>query len=208
LHNHKTLYTIKTKPIAHARLHSHTEAEIKQWFDDYHAALRKYKITKAKNVINMDESGARIGCPGGEHIVVPSDIKEMYTASPKNRRSVTIVEAIRADGSDPPPPFIIVPGQKIMENWVILELVGQERIATTPTGYTNNEVALLYLDHLIQYVRAGPNKPWKILLLDSHESHKTDEFQLKAGLNNICLFYYLSYLTHALQPLDVGIFRP
>jgi len=56
--------------------------------------------------------------------MVPSDIKEMYTASPENRRSVTIVEAIRADRSNPPPPFIIIPGQKIMENWVILELVG------------------------------------------------------------------------------------
>jgi len=71
----------------------------------------------------MDESGARIRCPRGEYIVVLLDIKEMYTASPENRRSVTIVEAIRADGSNPPPPFIIVPGQKIMENWVILELV-------------------------------------------------------------------------------------
>jgi hypothetical protein len=95
-----------------------------------------------------------------------------------------------------------------MENWIILELVGKKRIATTLTRYTNNEVALLYLNYLIHHIRAGPNKPWKILLLDSHESHKTDEFQLKAALNNIYLYYYPSHLTHALQPLDVGIFRP
>jgi len=48
--------------------------------------------------------------------MVLSDIKEIYIASPENRRSMTIVKAIRADGSDPPPPFIIIPGQKIMEN--------------------------------------------------------------------------------------------
>ena len=48
--------------------------------------------------------------------MVLSDIKEIYIVSPENRRSMTIVEAIRADRSDPPPPFIIVPGQKIIEN--------------------------------------------------------------------------------------------
>ena len=95
-----------------------------------------------------------------------------------------------------------------MENWVILELIRKERIATTLTRYTNNEVALLYLDYLIHHVRTSPNKPWKILLLDSHESHKTNEFQLKVTLNNIYLYYYPSYLTHALQLLDVSIFRP
>jgi hypothetical protein len=156
----------------------------------------------------MDESGARIGYPGGEYIIVPVEVKEIYILSPENRKSVIVIEAIRTDGSDPPSPFIIVPGQRIMENWVILELIGKERIATTLTGYTNNEVALLYLNYLIYYIYTGPNKPWKILLFDSYESHKTDEFQLKAVLNNIYLYYYCSHLIYALQPLNISIFRP
>jgi hypothetical protein len=141
-------------------------------------------------------------------MVVPTEVMEMYKASPENRKSVTVCEAIRADGSDPPPPFIIVPGIKIMEAWIAQGLVGPEAIQTTPTGYTNNEVALQYLEHLIKHLRAGPTKPWKILLLDSHESHTTYEFQLLAQNNHIYPFYYPSHLTHALQPLDVGIFRP
>jgi hypothetical protein len=94
-----------------------------------------------------------------------------------------------------------------MENWVILELIEKEQIAITPTGYTNNKVALLYLDYLIYYICTGPNKPWKILLLDSYKSYKTDEFQLKAVLNNIYLYYYPSYLIYTLQLLDISIFR-
>lgn len=47
----------------------------------------------------MDGSGARIGCPGGEHVIVPSQVKDLYTASPKNHKSVTIIETIRVDGS-------------------------------------------------------------------------------------------------------------
>jgi hypothetical protein len=40
---------------------------------------------------------------------------ELYKASPENRKSVIICEAIRADGSESPPLYIIVPGEKVME---------------------------------------------------------------------------------------------
>ena len=156
----------------------------------------------------MDEAGARVGCPGGEHVVVPTHIKELYTASPENRKSVTIIETIIADGREPLPPFVITPGKKIMDNWIAAELVGTERLACSPTGYTNNEIAMEYLDHLIEHSHAGPTKPWKILLLDGHESHHIDQFQLKAAEHHIKLFYFPSHLTHILQPLDVGVFRP
>ncbi len=116
LQNHKTLHTIKTKPIAHARLELHTEQDVKNWFKDYQETLTEYKITKGKQVLNMDESGARVGCPGGENIVVPVDVKELYTASPENRKSVTVIETVIADGRKPLPPFIIAPGKKIIDS--------------------------------------------------------------------------------------------
>jgi hypothetical protein len=57
----------------------------------------------------MDELGARIGCPRGEHVIVPIEVKELYTASPENRKSVMIIKTIQADGREPPPLFIITP---------------------------------------------------------------------------------------------------
>ena len=86
----------------------------------------------------MDETGARVGCPRGEKIIVPSDIKEAYTRSPENRKSVTIIETVYANRREPPPPFIIAPGSKIIENWVADEFRGKEAITSTLTGYTNN----------------------------------------------------------------------
>jgi hypothetical protein len=82
---------------------------VKDWFKEYHNTLAEYKITKAKNVLNMDELGARVGCPRGEHVVVPIEVKELYTASPENQKSITIIETIVVDGREPPPPFIIAP---------------------------------------------------------------------------------------------------
>jgi hypothetical protein len=67
-------------------------------------------------VLNMDESGARVGCLAREQVIIPSDVKEMYTASPENRKSVTVIETVYVDGRDPLPPFVIVPGKKIMDS--------------------------------------------------------------------------------------------
>jgi hypothetical protein len=66
----------------------------------------------------MDETGARVGCLRGQNIIVSTDIKEAYTRSPENRKSVTIIETVHTDGREPPPPFIIALGSKIIENCI------------------------------------------------------------------------------------------
>jgi hypothetical protein len=109
-------------------------------------------------------------------MIVPIEVIELYKASLENRKSVMICEAIRANGNEPPFPYIIVPGEKVIKAWVVQELIGEERIRPTTIGYTNNKVTLKYLDHLILHLQAGLEKPWKILFIDSHESHKTDGF--------------------------------
>lgn len=68
--------------------------------------LLELNIHDGEDIHNMDESGARVGCLRGEEVVVPIEIKELYTSSPKNRKSVTIIEAISADGRKPPPPLM------------------------------------------------------------------------------------------------------
>ncbi|RKF76592.1 putative sda1 domain protein, partial [Golovinomyces cichoracearum] len=123
----------------------------------------------------MDESGARVGCPTGETVIVPIEVKELYTASSENRKSTL-------------PPYIIAPGKKIMDNWIASELVGDEGIDCSPTGYINNDIIMKYADHLIKYSHAGRNKPWKLLLLDGHESHRYDPFELKLAENHIKAF--------------------
>jgi hypothetical protein len=90
----------------------------------------------------MDESGARVGCPKGEEVVVPIEVKEMYTSSPENRKSVTIIKAVSADGREPPPPLVICPGKRIMESWIHDNLKGGEVIDLSETGYTNKRIAI------------------------------------------------------------------
>jgi hypothetical protein len=67
---------------------------------------------------------------------------------------------------------------------------------------------MLFLEHFIKHTDAGPNKPRKVLLMDSHTSHTTPEFVLRATEMNIHPYPFPSHLTHCMQPLDVGVFQP
>lgn len=95
-----------------------------------------------------------------------------------------------------------------MDRWVSDNLTSGEVVDIRPTIYTNNRIALKYLENLIKHTRAGPNKKWNIILLYSHESYDTDEFKLKALENHNKSFFFPFHSTYALQPLDFGIFRP
>ena len=169
------LHTITTKPIARDRLETHSEDDIAVWFKKLRADCIKFKIDRPEKMYNMDETGARVGCPASEEVVVPFATKELYTASPENRRSVTIKETIRADG-EVLPAFVIAPGQHLMENWIAPQLSEHDYITCSDTGYTNNDIIMEYLDWFIEITGQGPEKPWKMLLLDGHSTHEYEPF--------------------------------
>ena len=89
---------------------------MEEWFWKYRETLAKYDIHKAKNIYNIDELGARVGYPKGEEVVILIEVKEIYTASPKNCKSITIIKAISTDGRELPPPFMICPRKHIIES--------------------------------------------------------------------------------------------
>jgi hypothetical protein len=81
--------------------------------------LKRFKIKHAKNIVNFDETGTWIGYTRFEDVIVPIEVMELYKASLENCKSVMICEAIRADRSKPSFLYIIVPGEKVIEAWVI-----------------------------------------------------------------------------------------
>jgi hypothetical protein len=207
LKNTKNLHTIRQRLHERTRLESHDIDTLERWFVDLNELMDNKKIKKSQ-IWNFDESGLIIGNPTGESVIVPTEIKEVHGPSPANRKSVTILEAICADGRPPPPPGVILPGKVYMENWVHDNLKGAEVMMLSDTGYTNDKIAVQWLEHFIKHTDSGLDKPWKLLLLDGHTSHECPKFVLKAEENNIALFRFPSHLTHILQPLDVGVFRP
>ena len=130
----------------------------------------------------------------------------MYTGIPENRKSLTIIESVSANGQAIPP-VVIVPGWKHMENWFSAHMTGHELITLSPTGYTNEGICIEWLDHFIKYNKCSPDQLWHVLLVDGATCHEAPLFVLKALAHNIEIVKFPSHLTHLLQPLDVGCFR-
>jgi DDE superfamily endonuclease len=93
-----------------------------------------------------------------------------------------------------------------MESWYRGNLKGDELVLLSNHGFTNDELAIKFLEHFIKHTKAGPNADWKLLLMDNYGSHCTPEFILLAIRNHIVLVSFLAHLTHCMQPLDVGLF--
>ena len=76
---------------------------MRSWFDRYQRVLPELGIIRSQDIWNFDEAGFRVECMKGHEILVPSDIKEFYSISPENRKSLTIIESINAAGNQSPP---------------------------------------------------------------------------------------------------------
>jgi hypothetical protein len=73
---------------------------------------------------------------------VPIEVKELYTASLENRKSLSVIESISADGHTPLPPIVICLGKRYMTNWFYKNLEGREQVVLSNTGYTNEKISI------------------------------------------------------------------
>ena len=48
----------------------------------------------------------------------------------------------------------------------------------------------------------------RLLILDGHDSHTTDDFIWNCFNNNIHLIFLPPHTSHVLQPLDLSVFSP
>lgn len=93
-------------------------------------------------------------------------------------------------------------------SWFSKELDPKAYIIPSESGFTNDEITLLWLKHFIKNTKSTPETEWKLLLMDNHGSHMLSEFVKLANENKIRPFPFLPHLTHVMQPLDVGVFQP
>ena len=139
------------------RFEAAQEKDVIEWFKRYRMELKTLNIRKRSNIINFDEGGFRIECLRSEEILVPADIYQLYSTSPDNRKSVSVIEMINAVSDFPPPPLVIIVGQHIMANWYRDELPEDTRILSSNAGFTSDEIAMIFLQHYIDNSNAGPD---------------------------------------------------
>ena len=83
-----------------------------------------------------------------------------------------------------------------MESWYYRNLKGDELVLLLEHEFTNDKLAIKFLEHFIKHSKVGPNANWKLLLIDNYRSHYILQFILLAIYNYIVLVSFLIYLIY------------
>ncbi|SCO78479.1 related to transposase [Fusarium oxysporum] len=97
---------------------------------------------------------------------------------------------------------------RLVQNTVAKNLPTDWVIATTQNGWTDNKTGLEWLKHFNQCTTSRSTGPYRLLILDGHESHLSADFEIYCEENKIITLYMPPHSSHLLQHLDVGCFGP
>ncbi|KAG6978255.1 Pogo transposable element with ZNF domain [Fusarium oxysporum f. sp. conglutinans] len=181
---------------------------IRNWFRLVENTIAKYGI-RSDDIWNFDETGFMMGMISTRKVITSAERRGRPKAvQPGSREWVTVIEAVSAEGQSIPP-FIIVKGKKHLRSWYEeSNLPADWAIALSENGWTNNQLGLNWLEHFNKHTTNRSTGPYRLLILDGHESHQSTEFQEYCKEKNIIPLYMPPHSSHILQPLDVGCFGP
>ncbi|EED14752.1 conserved hypothetical protein [Talaromyces stipitatus ATCC 10500] len=117
-----------------------------------------------------------------------------------SRESITVVEAINAEGKIIPP-LLIPKGENHMEEWYRHIQDDEWLIAPAKNGFITDEIAFEWLQHFQHYSKPDWSSEWRLLLMDSHATHLTIQFVQYCEIYHIRPFRF-PHSMHFLQPLD------
>lgn len=125
---------------------------------------------------------------------------------PGNREWVTVIQGVGALGRRIPP-FVVFAGKVLINTW-FEDLPRDWVLEVSPNGWTNNQLALAWLDHFDTHSKQRTVGGYTLLIIDGHESHSSLDFQDRCKEKNIILLCMPAHSSHLLQPLDVACFSP
>jgi hypothetical protein len=176
------------------------------WFRLVENMRAKYGVTDS-DFYNFDETGFMMGiiCPA--MVVTRADRRGRGKAvQPGNREWATAIACINGEGWSIPP-FLIVQGVNHLANWYTEGGLPHDWvIKPTSNGWTNNETGLEWIKHFDKHTAARAKGPYRMLVLDGHESHESAQFQEYCKTHNIITLGLPPHSSHLTQPLDVGCF--
>jgi hypothetical protein len=186
----------------------------KLYFSLLHKKMEEYIILPA-DTYNMDEKGFMIGVIGRSKRVFSKRMwvkKEVRAAiQDGNREWITVLACVCADGSALPPSLIFAAANgNIRDTWVEAIEAGEHsvHVSSSPSGWTNDEIAMAWLEQVFDRHTKGKSGRYRLLILDGHGSHISTKFIEYCHRNRILLSIFPPHSTHTLQPLDVVMFKP
>ncbi|CAN5189596.1 hypothetical protein BH09PAT2_BH09PAT2_11550 [soil metagenome] len=178
------------------------------WFRLVENMRAKYGVVDS-DFYNFDETGFMMGMITPGMVVTRADRRGRVKAvQPGNREWATAIVCINGEGWSIPP-FLVVQGVNHLANWYSETSLSHDwAIKPTNNGWTDNETGLEWIKHFDKHTAARAKGPYRMLVLDGHESHESIVFQDYCKSHNIITLGLPPHSSHITQPLDVGCFSP
>lgn len=197
----------KRKPelLTKARAEGLSAEVLDLFFEKYQQILEDNDlVNKPEQIFNLDESGLSTD-PRNRKIIVPKKSKSSYMLSASCGKAMyTVLFCCSATGEFLPV-FIVYKGLHLYGNWTTGGPQGA-LYGCSPSGWMMDNIFESWLQAFAKYVEHR-DKPI-LLLMDGHGSHLTYQSAKICKENQIILFAIPPNTSHALQPLDVGVFSP
>ncbi|KAJ5138584.1 uncharacterized protein N7515_003432 [Penicillium bovifimosum] len=176
---------------------------VDRWFKDYERVVTENGICQ-QDIYNFGETGFQIGVDRDQFIITREPKKKLFNGSITDRESVTVLEAVSADGFTCPPLTILSAKQALLRWFDAIQ--EDDHIAVTDTGYIDDTVAYQWIQLFHKWTIGRTLGSKRLVICDRFESHSTRQVVQFCEEKNIILFSLLSHASYILQPLDVGVF--
>jgi hypothetical protein len=178
------------------------------WFKRVGKTIEKYSV-QPEDIHNFDETGFQMGVIGSMKVVTGSERRTKPTlVQPGDREWVTVINSICAAGYAIPP-FIVYKGRVHISAWYEeADIPYDWRFGISENGWTDNDIGFAWLKHFDEHTKPRQVGVYRLLILDSHESHLSQDFKDYCLEHKILTENLPPHSSHVSQPLDVVIHSP
>ncbi|RKK81113.1 hypothetical protein BFJ71_g15730 [Fusarium oxysporum] len=190
-----------------SRFNCFTPTAVNWYFD---IREKEYGWIKPENTVNVDEGGIMAGFGLDSLVIGSSDPRrKTFLKGSQSRTWTSFIEAATATGRLLKP-GIIFKGKELQQQWFIDEFreVADWYYVTSDNGWTDNHIAVEWLREVyLPQTQPEDESDARLIILDGHRSHVSDEWMATCFLNNVYCCYLPAHCSHGLQPLDNGPFN-
>ncbi|KAF0311201.1 Jerky -like [Amphibalanus amphitrite] len=191
------------------RAKSLTEEVVGAFFSMYNGVLVDLGLEdKPDNIYNLDETGFSTD-PRSTRVIVPSKSRDAYLKTAScGKATYSVLFCVNATGSYFPPFVVYKAKREPFDSWMRGGPPGTA-YGTTPSGWMEGNIFESWFQTIFvpEITKKHDGQP-TVLVYDGHGSHMTYRTAALAKDNNITVVCLPPHTSHAIQPLDVAVFKP